>query len=67
MVDIKAKERFAHALTLTELRTVPGLEKMELLRKGSRLSVQPVSKKEWDIVYELGTRVGRAASPRRRR
>jgi predicted RNA-binding protein with PUA-like domain len=67
MVDLRAKERFEHPLTLAELRKIPGLEKMELLRKGSRLSVQPVSKKEWDIVYELGTSGGRAASPARRR
>jgi predicted RNA-binding protein with PUA-like domain len=67
MVDLRAKERFKHPLTLAELRKVPGLEKMELLRKGSRLSVQPVSKKEWDTVYELGMRDGRAASPARAR
>jgi predicted RNA-binding protein with PUA-like domain len=67
MVDLRAKERFKHPLTLAELRKVPGLEKMELLRKGSRLSVQPVSKKEWEIVYELGMRDGRPASPARAR
>jgi predicted RNA-binding protein with PUA-like domain len=37
-------------LALTELRGVPGLEKMELLRKGSRLSVTPVSEEEWRVV-----------------
>jgi predicted RNA-binding protein with PUA-like domain len=67
MVDLRAKERFRHPLALAELRKVAGLEKMELLRKGSRLSVQPVSKKEWEIVYELGMSDGRAASPARRR
>jgi predicted RNA-binding protein with PUA-like domain len=67
MVDLRAKERFKRPLTLAELRKVPGLEKMELLRKGSRLSVQPVSKKEWEIIYELGMSDGRAASTARRR
>jgi predicted RNA-binding protein with PUA-like domain len=67
MVDLRAKERFRKPVTLAELRKVPGLEKMELLRKGSRLSVQPVSKKEWEIVYELGMDGERAASPARAR
>jgi predicted RNA-binding protein with PUA-like domain len=67
MVDLRAKERFRKPVTLAELRKVPGLEKMELLRKGSRLSVQPVSKKEWEIVYEPGMDGERAASPARAR
>jgi predicted RNA-binding protein with PUA-like domain len=67
MVDLRAKERFRQPLALAELRKVPGLEKMELLRKGSRLSVQPVSKNEWEIVYDLGMGDGRAASTARRR
>jgi len=32
---------------------VKGLEQMVLLQKGSRLSVQPVSQKEWEIVCRL--------------
>ncbi|HEY9515786.1 MAG TPA: EVE domain-containing protein [Gemmatimonadaceae bacterium] len=71
MVDLRAKEPFRRPVTLAELRLVPGLEGMELLRKGSRLSVQPVTPREWGIVYELGMgeteataskRSGRAAS-----
>jgi predicted RNA-binding protein with PUA-like domain len=33
---------------------VKGLEKMELLKKGSRLSVMPVSEEEFEIVCRLG-------------
>jgi predicted RNA-binding protein with PUA-like domain len=55
MVDVRAVEKFKHPVTLAELRGVKGLEKMTLLQKGSRLSVQPVSPKEWDIIYALGT------------
>jgi predicted RNA-binding protein with PUA-like domain len=54
MVDIKAKTPFTRPVTLTELRGVKGLEKMVLLQKGSRLSVQPVSAREWEIVCRLG-------------
>ena len=67
MVDLRAKEPFTRPLTLAALRQVPGLEGMELLRKGSRLSVQPVSRKEWEIVYRLGVGAARAASPVRGR
>jgi predicted RNA-binding protein with PUA-like domain len=55
-VDIKAVERLKRPLPLAELRQVKGLEKMVLLQKGSRLSVQPVAPAEWEIIYKLGTR-----------
>ena len=53
-VDLKAVRAFAKPVTLTELRGVPGLEKMELLRKGSRLSVNAVTAEEFAIVARLG-------------
>ena len=52
-VDVRAREPLARPVTLTELRAAKGLEKMELLRKGSRLSVTPVSPAEWDVVCKL--------------
>jgi predicted RNA-binding protein with PUA-like domain len=54
MVDLRAVEKLAKPLTLAELRGTPGLEKMALLQKGSRLSVQPVTGGEWEIIYRLG-------------
>lgn len=54
MVDIRLVEKFANPVSLKFMRTVHGLEKMELLRKGSRLSVMPVSKDEFEIVRKLG-------------
>ena len=53
MVDLRAKSRLPKPITLAELRGVKGLEKMMLLQKGSRLSVQPVTAKEWAIVCRL--------------
>jgi predicted RNA-binding protein with PUA-like domain len=53
-VDIKAVKKLARPLSLAELREVKGLEKMTLLQKGSRLSVQPVTEQEWKIIYALG-------------
>jgi len=53
MVDVKALKRFPEIITLERLRGVKGLEKMVLLQKGSRLSVQPVSLSEWKIIEDL--------------
>ena len=53
MVDLRAREPLPRPVTLSELRGVKGLEKMMLLQKGSRLSVQPVTAKEWEIVCRL--------------
>lgn len=53
MVDLKAVKKLPRLVTLAELKGVKGLEKMVLLQRGSRLSVQPVTAKEWEIVTEL--------------
>jgi predicted RNA-binding protein with PUA-like domain len=56
MVDIRAVRKLARQVTLADLKAVQGLEGMVLLQRGSRLSVQPVSAQEWEIVYSLGMR-----------
>jgi predicted RNA-binding protein with PUA-like domain len=53
MVDLKLDQIFTQALTLAALRGVPALAKMELLRKGSRLSVQPVRPAEFAAILKL--------------
>jgi predicted RNA-binding protein with PUA-like domain len=52
-VDLKAVRALPRPVALSALRGVAGLEKMELLRQGSRLSVTPVSDDEWRIVCAL--------------
>ena len=54
MVDVRAGERFRHFIDLPSLRHVRELEAMELLRKGSRLSVQPVRANEWAAILRIG-------------
>lgn len=54
MVDIKFESKFPKPLALAELRKVPSLAKMVLLKKGVRLSVQPVAPDEWRTVLALG-------------
>lgn len=53
MVDVGFVERFPELLPLPELREDPALEGMELLRRGSRLSVQPVSKEHFEHILQL--------------
>ena len=53
MVDIAFERELPRPLPLEELRGVAALKDMELLRKGSRLSVQPVTKKEWNAIMRL--------------
>ena len=53
MVDIKLVRIFPAPIPLDRLREVPKLKRMELLRKGSRLSVQPVRPEEWAVVLKL--------------
>jgi len=54
MVNLRAIKPLRKPLSLDILRQTKGLEKMVLLRRGSRLSVQPVSPKEWKIIVKMG-------------
>ena len=53
MVDIRAVKKLPRFITLDELRKVKGLEKMVLLQRGSRLSIQPVRPEEWEIINSM--------------
>ena len=53
MVDIRLDTIFDEVIPLPDLREVKALKDMELLRKGSRLSVQPVRKKEFDAIVKM--------------
>lgn len=51
--DLRFVERFAAVIALGQLRKAPKLKDMELLRRGSRLSVQPVTKQQYETVLAL--------------
>lgn len=53
MVDIEFLKRISVPIALDRLREIKKLEKMELLRRGSRLSVQPVRALEWKVILQL--------------
>lgn len=54
MVDIAAREKFTRPVLLSEMKELAGLERMALLQRGSRLSIQPVTPDEWKIVVKRG-------------
>lgn len=53
MVDIQFVSPFTPPIPLPELKATPGLADMILLQKGSRLSIQPVTADQWQIVCNL--------------
>lgn len=58
MVDIKYVRKFRRALPLDALRKEAKLQGMVLLKKGSRLSVQPVKPVEWRHITTLADQKG---------
>jgi predicted RNA-binding protein with PUA-like domain len=54
MVDVRFEQKFPRPVPLAELRKTEGLEKMMLLKKGMRLSIQPVTRREFDIIASMG-------------
>lgn len=52
-VEVEFVKKFPKILTLTEIREVKELGSMRLLQKGSRLSVQPVTQKEFEYILNL--------------
>ena len=54
MVDIQAEQEFSKPITLQEIKDHPILRNMMVARRGMRLSIQPVTKEEWDEIIRLG-------------
>jgi predicted RNA-binding protein with PUA-like domain len=52
-VDIKAVRGFVQPVSLDQIKADPRLEEMILVRN-SRLSVQPVTAREWQLICALG-------------
>jgi predicted RNA-binding protein with PUA-like domain len=55
VVDVKLVRKFARVITLDELRKHAGkaLSEFVILRRGNRLSVTPVTAKDWDFILSL--------------
>lgn len=60
MVDVRYVRHFPRTVTLAELKAAPQLKGMKVVQRGMRLSIQPVTAREWAQVLELAAG-GRAA------
>ena len=54
MVDVEFVEKFENFVELEELKADPKLKGMLVIKRGMRLSVQPVEKAHFDEVRRLG-------------
>ena len=54
MVDVRATGRLKNPVTISQIRKTSGLEDMLVIRKGMRLSIQPVVKAHWQLISRLG-------------
>jgi predicted RNA-binding protein with PUA-like domain len=55
VVDVQLKRKFSRVISLEELKqhAAKKLKDFVLLRRGNRLSVMPVAKKDWDFILAL--------------
>jgi len=56
-VDLGFVKSFGGTVSLETLKHTKGLESMGVIKKGNRLSIQPVTKAEFEIVVKLGQKV----------
>lgn len=53
MVDVRFKREFKRPVTLAAIKAQPSLKQMRLVQRGNRLSVMPVTAKEWNTILKL--------------
>jgi len=52
-VDVALSRKFHKLLSLAEIRLMGGLAELPLLHKGNRLSVMPITEKQWAILTSV--------------
>jgi predicted RNA-binding protein with PUA-like domain len=53
MVEVQLRQRFTRAISLNEVKANPALRKMPLVQRGSRLSVMPVTPRQWSAILKM--------------
>lgn len=53
-VEVKFKKKFKQIISLDDLRNNSKLQDMMVIKKGQRLSIQPVSAKDFSTVLKIG-------------
>ncbi|MEL7372218.1 MAG: EVE domain-containing protein, partial [Myxococcota bacterium] len=54
MVDIRAIKTFRQPVGLPDLKSNPALEGLMVIKRGARLSVQPVDLEHWRAISKMG-------------
>jgi len=54
MVDVKFVKKFSAPVSITEIKANKKLQKMNLVQRGNRLSVMPVTKDEFHEIVRMG-------------
>lgn len=55
MRDVKFIKKFKEVISISELRANKNLAEMFILRKGNRLSITPVTAKEWREIIKMSS------------
>jgi predicted RNA-binding protein with PUA-like domain len=53
MVDVKYVKTLSRIISLKELKSYPELADLALVKRGNRLSIMPVNKRQWDFILGL--------------
>lgn len=53
MVSVKFKQKFPEVISLEDLKNNTHLKDFQLIKKGNRLSILPVTKKQWDSILKM--------------
>lgn len=53
LVDVRFVRKLKRVVTLPEIRALRGLGDFPLIQRGSRLSVMPVTDRQWDAILAL--------------
>lgn len=51
--EVRFERKFQRLIALSEIREIPSCKKMMVLQKGSRLSITPVTKAEWEAISKI--------------
>lgn len=53
MVDVTFEQRLPRTVGLAEMRAHKALRNMQILRRGNRLSITPVTRQEWEAILRM--------------
>lgn len=53
MVDVRFVRKFNRTISLRELKSLPELAELALVRRGNRLSIMPVTAEQWQRIIAL--------------